>query len=82
MSTESIPQSLAPFFQEYRLSDLDPDRAAPTIIERTLQYGSREELHWLFSRYQRERILDWLRASGPERLPEPHLTFWNLLLEA
>jgi hypothetical protein len=80
MQTSSIPQSLAPFFQEYRLSDLDPERAAATIIERTLQFGSRAEIRWLFGRYPLARITAWLRQNGPERLPEPHLTFWKLLL--
>jgi len=78
----AIPQSLAPFFQEYRLSDLDSERAAATVIERTLQFGNREEIRWLFGRYPRKQILDWLREAGPERLPEPHLTFWKFLLEA
>ena len=80
MQTSSIPQSLAPFFQEYRLSDLDPEHAAATIIERTLQIGNRAEIHWLFGRYQQEQIAAWLRQNGVERLPEPHLTFWKLVL--
>jgi hypothetical protein len=82
MMTVAIPQSLAPFFQEYSLSDLDSERAAATVIERTLQFGNREEIRWLFGRYPHARILDWLREFGPERLPEPHLTFWKFLLEA
>ncbi|MFH2103418.1 MAG: hypothetical protein ABIJ39_08725 [Chloroflexota bacterium] len=80
MQTTSIPQSLAPFFQEYRLSDLDPAHAAATIIERTLQYGNRAEIRWLFATYPHARITAWLRQNGAERLPEPHLTFWRLVL--
>ena len=80
MQTNSIPQSLAPFFQEYRLSDLDPERAAATIIERTLQFGSRAEIAWLFGRYPRTQIAAWLSRNGSDRLPEPHLTFWKLVL--
>ena len=80
MQTSSIPQSLAPFFQEYRLSNLDPERAAATIIERTLQFGTRAEIAWLFGRYPRPQIAAWLSQNGPERLPEPHLTFWKLVL--
>ncbi len=82
MPMTAIPQTLAPFFQEYSLSDLDSDRAASTVIERTLQFGNREEIRWLFGRYPRKQILDWLSGSGPERLPEPHLTFWKFLLDA
>ena len=80
MQMTSIPQSLAPFFQEYRLSDLDPEHAAATIIERTLQFGNRAEIRWLFGRYPQARIAAWLRQNGLERLPEPHLTFWKLVL--
>lgn len=81
MQTGSIPQSLAPFFQEYQLNDLDPETAAATVIERTLQFGSRAEIRWLFTQYSCGRIAAWVKAQGAERLPEPHLTFWILLLE-
>ena len=75
-----IPRSLAPFFQEYNLDDLDPDRAAATIIERTLRYGNRAELRWLFARYPEAMIADWVRRWGRFGLPAPHLAFWKLML--
>jgi len=75
-----IPISLAPFFQEYSLEDLDLQRSAGTIIERTLRYGNREELHWLFSVYPKQVIVDWVHRWGQDALPEPHLTFWRLIL--
>jgi Family of unknown function (DUF6922) len=81
MQSDIIPPSLAPFFQEYRLDDLDPETAAGFIIERTLQFGNRSEIHWLFNKYPLERILGWLERYGAERLSEPHLTFWRLVLE-
>jgi Family of unknown function (DUF6922) len=76
-----IPHSLAPFFQEYDVDSLDSDLAASTIIERTLRYGSRAELRWLFARYPRPVIAEWVRRWGPYALPAPHLTFWKLLLQ-
>ncbi len=75
-----IPRSLAPFFQEYNLDNLDPDQAAVTIIERTLRYGNRAELRWLFARYPEATIADWVRRWGRFGLPAPHLAFWKLLL--
>ena len=48
-----IPSTLAPFFQEYDLASLDPQTAAPLIFERSLQYGDRAELHWVFAQYPR-----------------------------
>jgi hypothetical protein len=79
-TARGIPRSLAPFFQEYDLDDLDPDRAAATVIERTLRYGDRAELRWLFSRYPEATIADWVRRWGRFGLPAPHLAFWRLFL--
>lgn len=76
-----IPASLAPFFQEYDLQALDLEVSSWTIIERTLQYGNRAELRWLFSCYPWEVIRAWVQRWGNQALPEPHLTFWRLLLE-
>ena len=76
----SLPPSLAPFFQEYDLAQLDVQRAAATIIERVLQYGNRAEICWLFHVYSRKQIRDWVQRWGGYALPEPHLTFWCLVL--
>jgi hypothetical protein len=38
-------------------------------------------LRWLFSVYSREKIADWVRRWGKYGLPEPHLTFWRLVLD-
>jgi len=75
-----IPRSLAPFFQEYNLEEIDPQQSAATVIERTLRYGSRAELRWLFARYPEAVIADWVRRWGRYGLPAPHLAFWQLLL--
>ena len=45
----TIPSTLIPFFQEYDLTSIDSRSAAPLIVERTLQYGDRAKLHWLFA---------------------------------
>ncbi|GAB4500696.1 MAG: hypothetical protein Fur0035_02360 [Anaerolineales bacterium] len=77
----SIPASLSPFFQEYDFETLDVTTAAPIIIERTLQFGNRLELRWLFMQYGRAKITDWFRQYAQERLPDPHRSFWALILE-
>ena len=82
ISSALIPASLAPFFQEYDLSRLDVERSAETIIERVLQYGNRVEIRWLFATYGRGRIEDWVREWGGMALPEPHRTFWRLMLDS
>jgi len=78
---QPIPETLAPFFQEYSLAQLDPERDSATIIERTLRFGSREELRWLFNNYAFEQIREWVLHWGSFGLPEPHLSFWKLFLE-
>lgn len=81
MNNTPIPQSLAPFLQEYNLTTLDPKTAAPLLIERALQYGNRAELHWLFAQYPREEIVGWVKRFGKDRLPHPHIDFWQVVLE-
>ena len=80
ISQPTIPESLAPFFQEYSLADLNLNQDSDTIIERTLRYGDRSELRWLFKAYPREQISLWVTNWGKFGLPEPHLTFWKLFL--
>jgi hypothetical protein len=80
MST--IPSTLAPFLPEYSLDELDIQRAGAVLIERTLQFGDRFEIRWLFTQFSRAEISAWLDRSGREQLPEPHLTFWNAVLKS
>lgn len=77
---ELIPASLAPFFQEYDIKKLSPERDSHTVIERVLQFGNRSEIRWLFSVYTQERISGWIGQFGEERLPQPHLDFWRIVL--
>lgn len=78
---QAIPHTLAPFFQEYDFEKLDANTAAPLIIERTLQFGNRAEIHWLFTQYTRAQITEWFKKYAKERLPNPHNTFWRIILE-
>ena len=81
MDSQVVPSSLAPFFQEYDLAALTPQKDAATIIERTLRFGTRTELRWLFTAFSQAQVRDWLQAWGRFALPEPHLSFWQLVLE-
>jgi hypothetical protein len=75
-----IPRSLAPCFQEYDLERLDPAQHADLLIERVLAYGDRRELRWLFRRYGRARVTEWLRQVGARRLPWRRYNLWCVLL--
>lgn len=79
--TQPIPPSLARFFHEYDIARLNPKKDSFTIIERTLQFGNREELRWLFSVYFKREIVNWVKRFGKDCLPQPHLNFWQIILE-
>ena len=78
---QPIPLSLTPFFQEYDITKLTPENDSHTIIERVLQYGNRMEIKWLFSIYSDGEIKEWIKRWSRDRLPEPHRTFWRIVLE-
>jgi hypothetical protein len=80
-SASDIPKTLAQFFQEYTFENLDAERHWELVVERTLAYGNRDELRWLFARYGRERVADWVRRMGACRLPRRQIPFWRLVLE-
>jgi hypothetical protein len=76
-----IPSTLSPFFQEYDFSKLNLQADSHTIIERILQFGNRAELCWLFKTYSERQITEWVREFGNEKLPQPHRTFWQIVLD-
>lgn len=76
-----IPLTLAPFFQEYDIAKLNLQTDSHTIIERTLQFGNQTELRWLFMVYSQEQITAWVTRFGEDKLPQPHRTFWQIVLE-
>lgn len=80
-TSRGIPRSLAPFFQEYDLEKLDPDQHWELVVERTLAYGNRQELRWLFQRYGRPRIAGWVQRMGWRRLPKRRFNLWCVLLD-
>jgi len=80
MTKAGIPRSLAASFQEYNIEQLDPARHGDLIIERVLAYGDRRELRWLFERYGRGQIADWVQRLAARRLPWRRHNLWCVLL--
>jgi hypothetical protein len=77
---QPIPTSLQPYFQEYDLADLHLQRDANLIIQRTLEYGTWEEVRWLFQVYTRQRIQRFLRKHGERWLRPVTFNYWRKLL--
>jgi len=75
-----IPFSLQAYFQEYNLEDLHWRRDANLIIQRTLEYGTWEEVRWLFQVYTRQRIQRFLREYGERWLKPVTFNYWRKLL--
>lgn len=78
--TPAIPSSLQPYFQEYDLTALDLRRDANLIIQRTLEFGTWDEIRWLFLVYRRERIRRFLSQHGERWLQPVTFNYWRKLL--
>ena len=80
MSSASIPSGLWPHFQEYDPQRLDRDLDADLIIQRTLEHGTWEEIHWLLSSYGVEPIRKFVRLRGERLLSAATFNYWRKLL--
>jgi hypothetical protein len=79
--SNSILSSLARLFQEYDFESMDVNSHAKIIIERTLEMGTWEELHWLFHHYGIKRIVEYIQRYGHRRLSKMTFNYWCKLLE-
>lgn len=77
---DQLPSTLRPCFQEYNFEQLDPAQHGELIIERVLAYGDRQEIGWLFRRYGRESIQQWMLQMGARRLPWRRYNLWCVML--
>ncbi len=78
---QSIPETVAPFFQEYNFSTFDVQTHAALIAERILAYGNRAEVRWLFDVYGIEAIRAWVGRDGERLLPQRRYELWRMLLD-
>jgi hypothetical protein len=79
MTCGGIPSGLRPHFQEYDVRTLDLDRDANLIIQRTLEYGSWDEVRWLFRTYGGPRIRTFVRERGERMLSRVVFNYWRKL---
>jgi hypothetical protein len=64
--------------QEYDLQDpsCSLELLKPVLIERILESGTREEVRWLFSRFEEEAISAHLEKHGFRHLSPQSQIFW------
>jgi len=76
----SIPGGLRPYFQEYDPEALDLERDANLIIQRTLEYGTWEEIRWLYGVYGASRLRSFVQERGERLLSAVTFNYWRRLL--
>jgi hypothetical protein len=79
-SSNQIPAELKAHFQEYDTSQLDFTRDANLIIQRALEFGTWDEIRWLFETYRLKRIRLFLREHGQLWLKPATFHYWCKLL--
>jgi len=80
MDQSDIPSGLKPHFQEYDLYALDLERDTDLIIQRTLEYGTWDEVRWLFATYGGARIRTFVQERGERLLSRVTFNYWRKLL--
>ena len=75
-----IPAGLKPYFQEYDTAQLDFTRDANLIIQRVLEFGTWDEIRWLFETYRSKRIRLFLREHGERWLKPVTFNYWRKLM--
>jgi putative transcriptional regulator len=79
-SSSQVPAGLSPYFQEYDLQALNIQKDANLIIQRTLEFGTWDELRWLFEVYGTKRIQAFLHRYGERWLRPVDFNYWRKLL--
>lgn len=77
--SNGLPRGLTAAFQEYDVDRIDLERDADLVVERTLAYGDRHEIRWLYQRYGRDRIVAWPKRMGARRLPLRRFNLWCVI---
>ena len=72
-------------FRQSLFWDVDPDtidleKHARYVIERILDFGTDEEVRWLFKRYPREKIAGVLKLPRGQVDPKSR-ALWELILQ-
>lgn len=75
-----IPKRLGPYFQEYDFKTLNLERDANIIMQRTLEFGTIQEIQWLFRVYGKARVKQFVRELGERGLSRRGFNYWKLLL--
>jgi len=75
-----IPKKMQWLFWSYNIDDLDLKRDKDYIITQVLNYGTWEDLKWLFEIYSEREIKNLVNNPGRGLWFRDVLNFWTLML--
>ena len=73
-----LPEFLRPYFWEIDFAKLDFPNRQTYVIERVLEFGGDEAIHWLRTTFAPETIADVVRQS--RRISKNTANLWALVL--
>lgn len=79
-SNIQIPAGLRPHFQEYDPDALSIAKDSNLIMQRTLEFGTWDEIRWLFEVYHAKKLRVFVRHYGQRLLRPPTFNYWRKLL--
>ena len=80
LAHNGLPVSTRWLFPEYQFEQMNPKEYTSVIIERILNRGSWAEIRWLFTRYQKSQISEWISQYGYRRLDRRAFHYWRWIL--
>jgi hypothetical protein len=81
VSTEAIPESVAPLLWDVDASTIELERDRALIFERVMSRGSWAAMRWLRGRYAKPALADFVRGEGRRKLAPRALAYWALVCD-
>ncbi|MDY6874826.1 MAG: hypothetical protein SWK90_01285 [Chloroflexota bacterium] len=80
LTANRLPADVAWLFPEYNFESLEAELHQGVIIERLLERGTWEHVHWLFTTYGEGCVAEWVRRHGFRLLTKRSFALWRLAL--
>lgn len=81
MATLKIPKKMQWLFWSCRIEDLDLKKDKNYIIFQVLNYGTWEDVKWLFKVYSEKEIKKVIKNPGKGLWFKDVLNFWSLMFD-
>jgi hypothetical protein len=78
-SRKGLPESLRPFFWDYRFSNLSLPDDKDLVIRRILSQGSWQAVRWLRKEIGDTELREWLISHQGRGLSPRQLRYWELI---